>query len=160
MLYSFAVHIRRQTKGTSAMGKITAICISEKRGTAKHPADSAVFTAGHGIEGDAHAGNWHRQVSMLSYEDIEEFNRMGGGVADGDFGENLVVSGLELSELAPGSRLVSGTVVLEVTQRGKECHNDCEIKKRVGRCIMPENGIFARVLHGGTVRKGDKISIE
>ena len=142
------------------MGMIRSICISEKRGTAKHTVDSSELIADFGICGDAHAGKWHRQISMLSYEDIEEFNRLGGEVSDGSFGENLIISGLDFSMLSPGTQLISGSVILEITQLGKECHNDCEIKKRVGSCIMPTKGIFARVINGGSVRRGDEIFIK
>ena len=96
---------------------------------------------------------------MLSREDIDDFNRRGGNVTDGEFGENLIISGLDFSQLTPGRRVQIGKAVLEITQIGKECHSDCEIKKRVGMCIMPLKGVFARVLSGGTIRTGDRADI-
>lgn len=141
------------------MGTLTAICASEKRGTVKKAVDKAEIIADYGIKNDAHAGAWHRQISMLSREDIDDFNRRGGNVTDGEFGENLIISGLDFSQLTPGRRVQIGSAVLEITQIGKECHNDCEIKKRVGMCIMPLKGVFARVLSGGTIRTGDRADI-
>lgn len=140
------------------MGRIEAICISTKKGTVKRPVEEAVLINDFGIEGDAHAGKWHRQVSILGYEKIEDFNDQGGQVTDGDFGENLIVSGIDMECLAVGDRLFSGDVVLEVTQRGKECHSHCEIYKRVGKCIMPTEGIFLRVIRGGILHRNDRIS--
>ena len=141
------------------MGTLTAICISEKRGTVKKAVDKAEIITDYGIKNDAHAGSWHRQISMLSREDIDDFNRRGGNVTDGEFGENLIISGLDFSQLTPGRRVQIGSAVLEITQIGKECHNDCEIKKRVGMCIMPLKGVFARVLSGGTIRPGDRADV-
>lgn len=141
------------------MGKLTAICISEKRGTVKKAVDSAEIIADFGIKNDAHAGKWHRQISMLSREDIDDFNQKGGNVSDGEFGENLIISGLDFSLLKPGIKIQVGSAVLEITQIGKECHNDCEIKKRVGMCIMPLKGVFARVLTGGIIKPGDDADI-
>lgn len=141
------------------MGKIMAICISERRGTQKSRIPEAKLIENFGIEQDAHAGNWHRQVSLLSYETIEAFKARGAEVADGAFGENLVVSGIDLTHLPVGTRLRCGEVEFEVTQIGKECHSHCEIYKKMGECIMPTNGIFTRVLHGGTVRTGDEIEV-
>lgn len=140
------------------MGKIISICVSEKRGTAKKPVKAAVLTADFGIEGDAHAGTPKRQVSMLRYEDISDFNEKGGDVSDGDFGENLIVSGIDSSEITLGKLFKAGNAVLKVTQIGKECHNDCEIKQRVGICIMPRKGVFFEVINGGTISIGDEIS--
>lgn len=139
------------------MGRIEAICISTKKGTVKRPVEEAVLIEEYGIQGDAHAGKWHRQVSILGYEKIKDFNEQGGNVEDGDFGENLIVSGINMQSLAVGDRLLSGDVVLEVTQRGKECHSHCEIYKRVGKCIMPTEGIFLRVIRGGTLHTKDGI---
>lgn len=139
------------------MGRIEAICISTKKGTAKRPVQEAVLIEEYGIQGDAHAGKWHRQVSILGYEKIKDFNEQGGNVEDGDFGENLIVSGINMESLAVGDRLLAGDVMLEVTQRGKECHSHCEIYKRVGKCIMPTEGIFLRVIRGGTLHTKDGI---
>ena len=137
------------------MGVIKGICISEKRGTAKHEIEEAILAKDWGIQGDAHAGHWHRQVSLLSYEKIEEFRKKGADIELGAFGENLIVSGYNLRNLAVGTRFQCGEAVLEMTQIGKECHSHCEIYKRMGECIMPREGVFAIVLHGGMIRKGD-----
>ena len=137
------------------MGVIKGICISEKRGTAKHEIEVAILAKDWGIQGDAHAGHWHRQVSLLSYEKIEEFRKKGADIELGAFGENLIVSGYDFRNLAVGTRFQCGEAVLEMTQIGKECHSHCEIYKRMGECIMPREGVFAIVLHGGTIRKGD-----
>ena len=137
------------------MGVIKGICISEKRGTAKHEIEEAILAKDWGIQGDAHAGHWHRQVSLLSYEKIEEFRKKGADIELGAFGENLIVSGYDFRNLAVGTRFQCGEAVLEMTQIGKECHSHCEIYKRMGECIMPREGVFAIGLHGGTIRKGD-----
>jgi len=137
------------------LGVIKGICISEKRGTAKHEIEEAILAKDWGIQGDAHAGHWHRQVSLLSYEKIEEFREKGADIELGAFGENLIVSGYDFRNLAVGTRFQCGEAVLEMTQIGKECHSHCEIYKRMGECIMPREGVFAIVLHGGTIRKGD-----
>ena len=137
------------------MGVIKGICISEKRGTAKHEIEEAILAKDWGIQGDAHAGHWHRQVSLLSYEKIEEFRKKGADIELGAFGEKLIVSGDDFRNLAVGTRFQCGEAVLEMTQIGKECHSHCEIYKRMGECIMPREGVFAIVLHGGTIRKGD-----
>ena len=137
------------------MGVIKGICISEKRGTAKHEIEEAILAKDWGIQGDAHAGHWNRQVSLLSYEKIEEFRKKGADIELGAFGENLIVSGYDFRNLAVGTRFQCGEAVLEMTQIGKECHSHCEIYKRMGECIMPREGVFAIVLHGGTIRKGD-----
>lgn len=137
------------------MGVIKGICISEKRGTAKHEIEEAILAKDWGIQGDAHAGHWHRQVSLLSYEKIEEFRKKGADIELGAFGENLIVSGYVFRNLAVGTCFQCGEAVLEMTQIGKECHSHCEIYKRMGECIMPREGVFAIVLHGGMIRKGD-----
>lgn len=138
------------------MSKVIAICTSEKKGTAKHMVQEATLIENHGIEGDAHAGKWHRQVSLLALEKIEDFNNKGANVDFGAFGENLVISGIKLNELPVGQKIQIGEVELEVTQIGKECHTRCAIYYRVGQCIMPKNGIFTRVLKGGKVKVNDK----
>ena len=134
---------------------ITSVCRSERRGTVKQNIESGVLVENFGLEGDAHGGNWHRQVSLLSYEKIEEFRKKGADIELGAFGENLIVSGYDFRNLAVGTRFQCGEAVLEMTQIGKECHSHCEIYKRMGECIMPREGVFAIVLHGGTIRKGD-----
>lgn len=141
------------------MGEIMGICISKKRGTAKVEVEEANLIEDFGIEHDAHAGNWHRQVSLLSFETREAFKARGAKIDDGAFGENIIVSGIDLIHLPVGTQIKSGDVLLEVTQIGKECHSHCEIYHRMGECIMPTNGIFTRVLHGGTLKKGDQIQV-
>lgn len=141
------------------MGKVIAVCISEKRGTQKKNIRSARFVEEWGIENDAHAGKWHRQVSLLSQEKIEDFKSRGAQVEDGAFGENLVVSGFDFRNLPVGTRFRCNDVVLEMTQIGKECHSHCEIYKVMGECIMPHEGVFARVLHGGVITVGDEMEL-
>lgn len=139
------------------MGVIKGICISEKRGTAKQEIEEAVFVKDWGIEKDAHAGHWHRQVSLLSYEKIEEFRKKGAQIGLGAFGENLIVEGYDFRNLPVGTRFKCGDVILEMTQIGKECHSHCEIYKRMGECIMPREGVFAEVLQEGTIHPGDTV---
>ena len=141
------------------MGEVMGICISKKRGTAKVEVEEANLIEDFGIEHDAHAGNWHRQVSLLSFETREAFKARGAEIDDGAFGENIIVSGIDLIHLPVGTQIKSGDVLLEVTQIGKECHSHCEIYHRMGECIMPTNGIFTRVLHGGKLKKGDQIMV-
>ena len=141
------------------MSKVLAICTSKHKGTLKNEVPEAVFIEEFGIEGDAHAGKWHRQVSLLAFEKIDDFRNKGGNVDFGAFGENLVVDGIELHKLPVGQRLTVGEVLLEVTQIGKECHDKCAIYYQVGECIMPKNGIFTRVLKGGKVKVGDSVTL-
>ena len=141
------------------MGKIAAICISKQRGTQKEPVPSARLLPDYGMEGDAHAGNWHRQVSLLSLEKIKEFQKRGADVDYGAFGENLVVEGIDFASLPVGSRLQAGEVLLEITQIGKACHQHCAIYHAVGDCIMPREGGFARVIHGGVLEVGMELSL-
>ena len=141
------------------MGKVLGICVSEKRGTQKKEVNEAVLKENWGIEGDAHAGDWHRQVSLLSFEKIEAFRERGADVDFGAFGENLIVEGYDLRRLPVGTRFRIGEAVLELTQIGKECHSHCEIYKKMGDCIMPREGVFARVLHGGTIQTGDELYV-
>ena len=142
------------------MGTIKGICISEKRGTIKVPVPEAVLIPDHGIAGDAHAGRWHRQVSLLSYEKIEAFRARGAEVDFGAFGENLIVEGYDLAKVPVGSRFYAGEAVLELTQIGKECHTHCQIYQRMGDCIMPREGVFTEVIKGGTIKVGDEIRLE
>ena len=139
---------------------IKAVCISEAKGTVKHPVAEVKLVADFGLEGDAHAGRWHRQVSLLSAEQVDAFNALGGAAAVGDFGENILVSGLELRKLPVGSLLRAGEVVLKLSQIGKECHSHCEIFQRVGDCIMPREGVFATVEQGGVLRAGMELAVE
>lgn len=142
------------------MGEVTAVCTSPAKGTQKINAGEGIFIEDYGIEGDAHAGKWHRQVSLLSYEKIEEFRSRGAEVEDGAFGENLVVKGIDFRSLPVGTRLRCRDVVLEVTQIGKECHHGCAIFQKMGDCIMPREGVFAKVIRGGRIKAGDEMHIE
>lgn len=142
------------------MGKVIAVCTSPAKGTQKTNVKEGVFIEDFGIEGDAHAGKWHRQVSLLSYDKIEAFRARGAEVEDGAFGENLVVEGIDFRSLPIGTRLVCGDVVLEMTQIGKECHHGCQIFQKMGECIMPREGVFAKVIHGGVIRMGDELIVE
>ena len=141
------------------MGRIMAVNISEKKGTQKKNVHSARVIEDWGLENDAHAGKWHRQVSLLSYEKIEDFKAKGAPVDEGAFGENLIVQGIDLRQLPVGTQLQCGEVLLEVTQIGKKCHSGCEIFKIMGDCIMPREGIFTRVLKGGVISDGDEIRV-
>lgn len=139
------------------MGKILGICISEKRGTEKHEIQETNLVKDWGIEGDAHGGKWHRQVSLLSFEKIEAFRAKGAEVDFGAFGENLIIEGYDLRTLPVGTRFQIGDVVLELTQIGKECHSHCQIYQRMGDCIMPREGVFAEVIEPGHIKVGDEI---
>lgn len=141
------------------MGTVKAVCISEKKGTPKKNIGEALFIEDYGVEKDAHAGKWHRQVSLLSYDKIEEFRARGAEVEDGAFGENLVVEGIDFRSLPVGTRLCCGEVILEMTQIGKECHHGCQIYQKMGDCIMPREGVFARVIRGGKIRIGDEMKV-
>lgn len=139
------------------MGKIQAICSSDVRGIAKSVIPEGRFKVDWGLEGDAHAGHWHRQVSLLGLESIEDFRRRGGNVEFGAFGENLVVDGFIFSKLPVGTLLRCGDVLLEITQIGKACHSHCAVYEAVGDCIMPWEGVFAKVLEGGVIHPGDEM---
>ena len=141
------------------MGKVIATCISEIKGVQKKNVHQVKLIEDFGIEGDAHAGKWHRQVSLLSYDRIEEFRARGAKVEDGAFGENLVVEGIDFKTLPIGTKFVCNDVVLELTQIGKECHQGCAIFQQMGDCIMPREGVFARVLKGGIIRVGDRVEV-
>lgn len=145
----------------TAVGKIEAICVSNGKGERKTPVDAAVFVENCGIEGDAHAGNWHRQVSILAAEDIDTLRVKGlPDLKPGDFAENIVVSGLDLAALGLGTRLRAGCEVeLTITQLGKVCHNRCAIYYQTGDCVMPRTGIFARVTRGGSLGVGDEVVV-
>lgn len=170
-------------------GTVKAVCTSSVKGVRKEPVKEACLIEDYGIEKDAHAGKWHRQVSLLSWEKVQEFNKSGAGVSDGDFGENLLVSGINFRSLPVGTRFlicpaeevvhaaagslteetvhatdlkneeVVGGALLELTQIGKACHHSCEIRKRVGVCIMPTDGVFAKVVRGGMVKPGDRVRV-
>ena len=156
-----AVIGRPQNAETSAAaGSVIAVCVSEQKGVQKHPVEALELRVGHGIVGDAHAGNWHRQVSLLAEESVNTMRGLGFELPPGIFAENILTRGINLKALPVGTVLRAGTALLAVTQIGKECHNDCEIKRSVGRCVMPTDGIFAVVLQDGAVRAGDTISID
>lgn len=139
--------------------EVLAVCISEKKGTEKKEVEKIVLKEDWGIEGDAHAGKWHRQVSLLAFEKIDAFRKKGAEVDFGAFGENIIVSGVDLRSLPVGTILEIGEARLRVTQIGKECHSHCNIYKKMDDCIMPREGIFAEVLKGGVVQKGESIKV-
>ena len=142
------------------MAKITAVCISEKKGTQKKNVYEGILIDDFGLQGDAHAGKWHRQVSLISKQKIDEFIARGGNVSQGDFGENIIVDGIDCAKLPVGNKLtINNDIILEVTQIGKECHSHCNIYHAVGDCIMPREGIFTIVIKGGKVKVGDEIEI-
>lgn len=141
------------------MGRVMAVCMSEKKGTKKRNVFQGEFQVNHGLVGDAHAGNWHRQVSLLSFDKVEAFRAKGAEVTHGDFGENLVVAGIDFKTLPVGTRLKCNDVEMEVTQIGKECHAHCEIYKTMGDCIMPREGVFVKILHEGTIAVDDAMEI-
>ena len=142
------------------MGRIMAVCVSEKRGTQKKNIQEAELIEDFGIAGDAHAGKWHRQVSLLAIESIEKSKGMPtNGLCHGVFAENITTQGIELYTLPVGTQLQIGEAVIEITQIGKECHEGCAIQKTVGKCIMPKEGVFAKVIKGGNVYNNDPIQI-
>jgi len=138
--------------------KIMSIAVSKKKGTPKHPISEVRLIENHGIHGDAHAGPWHRQVSFLAAESIERARARGLNVTFGDFAENIATRGMDWTHVAPGARVRLGdTALVEITQIGKECLKKCAIYYRAGDCIMPREGVFGRVLKGGTIHTGDGI---
>lgn len=142
------------------MGSIRAINVSPRKGTVKESVPRARLRAGHGIEGDAHAGDWHRQVSLLPHESIEAVRAQLPDLADGAFAENIVTEGIDLARALVGDRLRMGDVLLEVTQIGKECHRGCVIREVTGDCIMPREGIFCRVVQSGSIAPGAAVEFE
>ncbi len=141
-------------------GKVIAVNISEKKGVFKKTIEQGDFKVDHGLIGDAHAGNWHRQVSLLGIESINKMKALGvEGLIAGKFAENLTTEGMELWKLIVGTRLRIGDTIQEVTQIGKECHIKCEIFQKIGSCIMPTEGIFTRVIKGGIIKAGDEIEV-
>lgn len=142
------------------MAKVLAICISKKKGEIKHPVREAELKIDYGIVGDAHAGNWHRQVSLLANESVDKMrSKVQINLKAGDFAENILTEGIVIYELPVGAKIKVGETILEVTQIGKECHNDCAIKKQVGLCVMPLEGIFCKVIKEGKVKAGDEIVV-
>ena len=141
------------------MASVLAVCISEKKGTKKKQVPFIDVKINHGIIGDAHAGNWHRQISLLAQESVDKMLNLGIELSAGDFAENIVTKGITLKTLPVGTKLLVGETILEVTQIGKECHNDCEIKRLVGKCVMPTEGIFAKVIKEGRIQNNDLIEV-
>jgi MOSC domain-containing protein YiiM len=143
------------------MAKVVAVCSSKEKGTRKENICSGMLRENYGLEGDAHAdSSWHRQVSLLAVESIEKMKKLGLEVGPGDFAENLTCEGIELVSLPVGTRLLIGeNIILEISQIGKECHTGCAIFQQTGKCIMPREGIFARVIRGGEVKSGDSIKV-
>ena len=139
--------------------KIVAVCVSQNKGECKTPVESVDLLPDHGIIGDGHAGNWHRQVSLLAQESIDKMRQMGLDVKTGDFAENITTQGIDLPVLPVGTQLRIGRARVEVTQIGKECHTRCAIYHQAGDCVMPKEGIFVKVLEGDTIRAGDPIAI-
>ena len=141
-------------------GRIKAISVSKDRGTRKHNVPTAELKAGFGITTDAHAGNWHRQISLLGQESIDKFRAKGADIKPGDFAENITTEGIDLASLAIGSKLKLGSdAEVEITQFGKQCHQGCEILKQVGDCIMPREGVFAKVTKAGEAKVGDIVEV-
>ena len=141
------------------MASVVAVCISEQKGTQKHEVPEIQLKIDHGIVGDAHGGNWHRQLSLLAQESVEKMKAVFPDIPVGAFAENILTEGLTLYTLPVGTRLRVGEVLLEVTQIGKECHAHCAIRQQVGDCVMPREGIFTIVLEEGTIRAGDTITV-
>ena len=141
------------------MATVLAVCISENKGERKKPVESVELRENHGIVGDAHAGEWHRQVSLLAQESIDKMRALGLDVNAGDFAENITTSGIDLVNLPIGTRLQISETLLEVTQIGKECHTRCAIFYQAGDCVMPKEGIFAKVITGGVIHPEDEINL-
>lgn len=140
--------------------RILAVCISEKKGTQKHPVDQIEMKVDHGILNDAHAGNWHRQISLLGRESVQKVQQhIDFELKPGDFAENVLTEGLILYDLPVGTKITIGSALCEVTQIGKECHFDCAIREKAGDCVMPREGIFAKVLQPGIAKAGDWVSV-
>ncbi|MGM0549263.1 MAG: MOSC domain-containing protein [Bacillota bacterium] len=139
-------------------GKIIAVCQSQKKGTTKQEIKSGFLVKEHGLKNDAHAGNWHRQISLLDKTSINKMRAENYEIKNGDFAENITTAGMILYQLPIGTKLKIGKkIILEITQIGKKCHHDCEIAQQIGKCVMPKEGVFARVISGGEVKAGDKI---
>jgi MOSC domain-containing protein YiiM len=142
------------------MAKVIDVNISETKGVIKKSIEKGYFKENHGLEGDAHAGDWHRQVSLLGQESIDKMKAVGvEGLISGKFAENITTEGIVLYELPVGTKLKIGETLMEVTQIGKECHKGCAIRSQVGDCIMPREGIFTKVLKGGYIKSGDSIEV-
>ncbi|HAE91029.1 MAG TPA: cyclic pyranopterin monophosphate synthase MoaC [Tissierella sp.] len=148
-------YVRKEVRG-----RVLSINISDKKGVVKEPIKEGLFIENSGLENDAHSGNWHRQVSLLGIESFEKMENQGiEGLVPGVFAENITTEGIILYELPVGTKLIIGETIQEVTQIGKECHTGCAIAKKVGKCVMPKEGIFTKVLKGGLIKEGDIIEI-
>ncbi len=145
--------------GANVSGRVVSINVSERKGERKRPLTSARFVLDRGIDGDAHAGDWHRQVSLLALESVDKMRAAGAEVGPGDFAENLTVSGLDLIALPLGTELEVGSARLVISQHGKVCHDRCEIYRQVGDCVMPREGVFAVVTSAGDVAAGDAVNV-
>lgn len=142
------------------MAKVLAVNISKEKGVIKAPVEEGIFIENFGLQEDAHAGDWHRQVSLLGQESVDKIKALGIENLDaGVFAENILTEGITLYELPIGTRLKVGETIQEVTQIGKKCHHGCEIFKKVGDCVMPREGIFTRVIKGGVIKAGDEIDV-
>lgn len=143
------------------MSKIIAVCKSKKKGTRKEPVAKGVLKENYGLVGDAHADCCtHRQISLLATESINKMRRSGFDVGPGDFAENLTIEGIDLLSLPVGTRIsIGGEIILEITQIGKDCHTECAIYRQIGKCIMPKEGVFTKVIKGGLVKAGDTIRV-
>lgn len=141
------------------MAQVVSVNISERKGTVKREVPEIQLRRRHGIVGDAHAGDWHRQISLLAEESVDKMRALLPDLQPGAFAENINTRGLELKSLPVGTRLRLGEAAVEITQIGKECHSDCEIKRLTGKCVMPTEGVFAVVVREGTVRKSDEVEI-
>ena len=141
------------------MSNVLAVCVSKNKGERKTPVEKVELLINHGIVGDAHAGDWHRQVSLLAQESIEKMQKMGLSVKAGDFAENITTTGITLPDLPIGTKLRIGKTILEVTQIGKECHTRCAIYYQAGDCVMPKEGIFGKVLQEGEIKPGDSVEV-
>ncbi len=141
------------------MAKVIAVCISEEKGVQKHAVPKIELVKKHGITGDAHAGDWHRQVSLLGTESVDKVRHLLPDIQPGAFAENILTEGITLYELPVGTKLKVGETLLEVTQIGKECHKSCAIRKLTGDCVMPREGVFAVVLEEGKIRAGDVVEV-
>jgi len=150
----------KEDKMDKIKGKIIAVCRSEKKGTVKKEIAEGLLIKDFGLEKDAHSGKWNRQISLLGVDSVNKMKGKGFKIKNGDFAENLTVEGIALYQLPLGTKLkIAEEVLLEVTQIGKKCHYDCEIRKKIGDCVMPREGIFTRVLEGGKVKSGDEIEV-
>jgi len=149
-----------EAEAVPSKGQIVAVSVSQRKGIKKSNLPECKLLEDKGLDGDAHAGDWHRQVSLLAMESIDKIRGKGLDVSPGDFAENITTSGLKVWELPLGTRLAVGSeALLEVTQIGKECHDRCAIYHQVGDCVMPREGVFTRVLRGGTIRPGDEVRV-